>query len=103
MSEVKKVKKEVGTKEVMEMVAAIKVINTFVAAVLEDHKLTQADFIHVINLSAQYQVLEDGYKGKELMMGELKDLTKAELVVVIADLYDAFSVFTKAKTLTKFR
>lgn len=95
--------KEVGIKETMEMIAAMKVLATFASAVMEDHALNSADLVHVVELSSKYQALADAYTGKEAILAELKDLKKAELTEVIMGMYDAFEVFTKAKTLSKFR
>ena len=103
MSDKKVTEKEIGTKETMEMIAAVKVINKFVAAVLEDHTLNSADLTHVVELSTKYQVMADAWTGKEKILPEIKNLKKDELAQIIIALYECFEVFTKAKTLTKFR
>lgn len=95
--------KELDTKETMEMIAAIKIINTFVAAVLQDHKVTNADLAHLVTLSTKYQAMADAWTGKEKILPEIKNLKKDELAEVIVALYDAFEVFTSAKTIAAFR
>lgn len=99
----KVVAKELGTKETLEMVAAVKVLTTFAAAVMADHRIDGADLAHLITLSSKYQAMADAWTGKEKILPELKNLKKDELVEVLTALYEAFEVFATAKTIAAYR
>ena len=99
----KVVAKELDTTETMEMIKAVKVLTTFTAAVMADHRIDGADLAHLIALSAKYQTMADAWTGKEKILPELKNLNKAELVEVLTALYEAFEVFATAKTIAAYR
>lgn len=97
------VTKELDTTETMEMIKAVKVLTTFAAAVMADHRLDASDLSHLVALSSKYQIMADAWTGKEKILPELKNLKKDELVEVLTALYEAFEVFATAKTIAAYR
>ena len=90
-------KQELGTKELIEFLDALKVLAVFAGGVLKDGKVDAKDLASLASLGIQFPVLMSGFSGLPAALDEAKDLDKPEVVQILNKLYEAVAAFELAK------
>ena len=79
---------KVGTKELMELLAALELSAKIVAKISADGKVNAADIAHVVDLAKSFDVLTEGFKGIDLALIEGKDLDSTEILALVTRLIE---------------
>jgi len=80
-----------GIKEAKELVAAMAVLAKAGFAVAKDGKVDMSDLSHLIALGKDFNVVMEGFKDLDQLMGEVKDLDQAEALELVTLLFAGFN------------
>lgn len=82
---------QMGIKETLELLDAVKLLVLKVGDVLEDGKVNLKDLPVLLDLVKKVQVLKTGADGAELIAKEVKDLSQEEAALLLAKVYEVIS------------
>jgi hypothetical protein len=82
------VKPVVGIKESKELIKGIDLLAKIGLNVSADGKITASDALYLTPIFTEFSTFRDAAEGRQLIVSELKDLSKEELTELLADFYD---------------
>ena len=84
-------------KETKELIKMLGELAYTAGAVMKDDKVSAADLTHLPTLIMKYPTFSEGVKDIDVALEEVKNLDQAEVIEIIACLYEAVNRFAEGK------
>lgn len=88
---------KLDVKNILELIAALKVLGVLGGKISADGKINAEDLKHLVDAAKEFQVVIDGFKDLDDALKEAKDVDEMEAVQIISELFAAIKAFKESR------